>query len=109
MIYKISESHSRCCGSVAYDNQTEVCKNNEVRDRHEWEMKPNKCGPLYYNPTNQSCCLNELIGPGQTCCENGVYATPGTPLNEGGCCNSEGFNQDTHICCSAKLYLKTST
>ncbi|XP_033125962.1 uncharacterized protein LOC117123971 [Anneissia japonica] len=125
-----------CCGIEAYNSLMDTCC---VNNYGETEMYSNKrglcCGTLIYNPTEHICfsdytgfelvpkieedhddvcyswqmppvTFNSTIQVNKDLC---VYATPGTPLNEGDCCNSEGFNPDTHICCSAKLYLKTST
>ncbi|XP_071962147.1 uncharacterized protein [Antedon mediterranea] len=109
-VFPIPLVYSKCCGTTAYDNRTQICAGSQVCDKIDNQTIPKSCGGHCYNPNHQSCCFGELIGPGQTCCKNGVYQTPGTPLGSKDCCNSVGYNAETEICCGgSKLYAKNST
>ena len=57
-----------------------------------------------YNPTKHDCCGDMLIGPGETCCNDERFQTPGTGVGEGQCCDGDGFNPNTHTCCGGNIH-----
>ncbi|XP_022081476.1 uncharacterized protein LOC110974261 isoform X2 [Acanthaster planci] len=114
--YPFPEEFAGYCRGNVYNERTHGCDGDSfIRPLEELEHGLEVCinteaenGYYPYDPAEKECCGGVLIGPGETCCDDRQYSTPGTGVGEGNCCGSEGFNPDTHKCCDRVLHEVTA-
>ncbi|XP_077861429.1 uncharacterized protein LOC144341631 [Saccoglossus kowalevskii] len=83
----------KCCNnSIVYDSSDVICDDGRL------QRTSLACGSVPIN-------INE------TCCENKIFKTSGTPINGGRCCGYDedvvAFNPDYEVCCAGKTYPKS--
>ncbi|XP_033627482.1 uncharacterized protein LOC117290279 [Asterias rubens] len=117
-VENIPQNVAGLCRNRAYNVNTSSCyRNSVVRRRCDIDNYPDLCSTgsdpslwIPYNPRDNECCGETLIGPGQTCCSGQVYATPGTTIGSGRCCRDEGgYNPAEEICCNGRLFMTNGT
>ncbi|XP_033630699.1 uncharacterized protein LOC117292671 isoform X1 [Asterias rubens] len=113
--YDIAEKYAEICRNQPYDNRSHECDPmyqliRPIAERQQGLTEicgSSKADSGYYpyNPTKHDCCGDMLIGPGETCCNDERFQTPGTGVGEGQCCDGgDGFNPNTHTCCGGNIH-----
>ncbi|XP_041090707.1 uncharacterized protein si:ch211-195m9.3 [Polyodon spathula] len=110
---RIGGTAMQCCGDRIYNSSELSCCGSKVVRGKSCNVKKNlvPCGwDTYFDPQIERCCINKTSNKGvvyhsdQTCCEGIVSSTPGTGLNGGQCCNSNGYNPKLNMCCLGMLH-----